>query len=78
MQTTEHCFGKKIFVAKYIYFVLLEQPALSVLSPLKLTFSPIMGLRGPAHQMETLRALPMNDSRADNADTMCSCLRVQR
>lgn len=40
LQTTEHCFSKKIFVAKYVYFVLLEQPALSVFSPLKLTLLP--------------------------------------
>ena len=42
----------KIFVAKYVYFVLCKQPALNVFSPLKLTLSPIMGLKGPAHLME--------------------------
>lgn len=69
---------QKIFVAKYVCFVLCKQPALSVFSPLKLTLSPIMGLKGPAHLMECLWAGRMNDSCADNADKICSSLRAQR
>lgn len=65
---------QKIFVAKDVYFALCKRPALSVLSPLKVTLSPLMGLRGPAHLMECVCPSPMNDGGADKADKMRSCL----